>query len=148
MQASMLYSDLLPVFFNVSAHVGAGRTNKPDDVLLVRFLLKKCGEYYPEYASLRNLPVKSSCDAGLTQAIVHFQTVEKKKHPGAVADGVVSPQQGSSPGYGPAVWSICQMNKKVKDKHQHVWPRLHDIPGCPSMLQELCFQQIVGRAAL
>lgn len=148
MRATVLYSDLLPLFFNVSAHVGPGRTNKPDDVLLVRFLLKKCGEYKPKFAALKDLPVKSNFDAQTAQAIVLFQTEEKKRRPGIVADGVISPVRGESPSYGGAVWTICQLNKYVKDKNTHLWPRLHDMPDCPSALKEQCLQQVVGREAV
>ena len=147
MQAKMLYSDLLPVFYNVSAHVGPGRPNQNDDVLLVQFLLKKCGELYSDFSSFRALSVDGVFGPKTAAAIVAFQTAEKKRRPTIVVDGVVSPQRGSSPSYG-AIWSICQLNKYVKDKHLNKWPRMQDIPGCPALLKQKCFQQIVGRTTL
>jgi hypothetical protein len=72
----------------------------------------------------------------------------KKTRPALTADGVVSPQQGTSPAYGGAVWSICQLNKSVKDKYMNQWPRMQDISSCPGMLKQQCIHQTVGRTSL
>ena len=145
MNAKLIHSDLLPFFYNVTSHVGAGRTNNFEDVMLVEFLMQKVGEFYREHGALRNVLVNGAFDKNTADAIIAFQTVEKRRRPAVVIDGVVSPQQGTSPAYGSAVWSICQLNKYVKDSYKQVWPRLQDLPGCPALLKQKCFEQIVGR---
>lgn len=149
MQAKMLNSDILPVLFNVSAHVGPGKPNRTDDVFLVQFLMKKIGEHYPKYPqTLSTLSVDGRYGPQTAAAIMACQNEWKKKRPTLTVDGVVSPQQGTSPAYGGAVWSICQLNKSVKDKYMNQWPRMQDIPGCPGILKQQCTHQTVGRTSL
>ncbi len=139
----------LPVFFNVDGVVGAApATNSREDVLLVQFLLKIIGDS-PQadsdpaaVAAGKLVKMTGVIDPPTIAAITTSQQSAKKKNPGVVVDGRVSPAKGGY-SYG-ATWTIVRLNKSAQKRHKVAWPRIDKISGCPEELKAMVVRTLIG----
>lgn len=130
------------LFFNVSARVGKGQLNDVIDVQLVQFFLKQIGEQNglrndPEALAIcRAVNPTGTVDDATVAAITAFQQHRRRKHPNTVADGIISPARGGTGGlYAEGTpWAILPMNTAIRTAFPELWPRLQDIPGCPTLV--------------
>jgi hypothetical protein len=128
---------VLPVFLNVDGVVGAAPAqNKLEDVLLVQFYLKFLADHSDQVSSeviaaLRAVQVTGHCDAATIKAIRVTQERFKRRAPGTVVDGRVSPAGDYGYGGGVGVWTIVQFNNIVQENTKEVWPRIDKLRDCP-----------------
>ncbi len=142
----------LPVFFNVDQVVGAApATNNREDVLLVQFYLKFCGQTPTATTppvlteAMKKVRVTGSMDPATINAIQTLQSERKRatQNPTKIVDGRVSPARGYK--YGSANWTIAVLNDMVQNRKTDVWPRIDKIPGCPPELTQMVFRTLVGK---
>jgi hypothetical protein len=129
------------MLFNVEASVGKfGQNSKPDDVLLVQFLLRKCAEISEvavnpaRKARLLQVPTTGFCEENTIDGIRAIQEQMKEKNPGTVVDGRISRAQGYI--YGGGAWTIVTLNASIRREFPNIWPRLQDFGDCPAPLAE------------
>ncbi len=137
----------LPVFFNVDGVVGAAPAqNLREDVLLVQFffsvIAKTVGDPVAK-AVLGAVKVTGIIDPATIAAINDIQTRHKKKNPGAIVDGRMSPAKGGY-SYGSGHWAITRLNDNVQNDAQDHWPRIDKIAGCPAELKAMVIRTLVG----
>lgn len=132
----------VPLFFNVETSVGRGGMNSSrEDILLVQFMLKKNGEKVPansplakaENEVMKRVPQTGVVDSATIAAIKAFQTAMKRKLPGTVVDGRVSPAQNTS--YGSGIFTIAAMNGFIRRHCPAEWPRIQDFGDCPAAVK-------------
>lgn len=78
------------VNYNVTKTVGPNCANQPDDVLLVRFLLRRCNQAPAVKGPYTNLPLHTGFDNELGEAIRHFQKLLVSRGRPCGVDGKVS----------------------------------------------------------
>jgi hypothetical protein len=141
----------LPVFFNVDDAVGnAPAANKREDVLLVQFAftvmavskLPTTSDAF--YQAAKAVKVTGSIDQATISAITAMQLEVKRKHPGTIVDGRVSPSRGSY-GYGAGGGSsIVTLNESIQHRNVDVWPRIDKIVGCPPEIKQMVVRTVQG----
>ena len=130
----------LPLVFNVDQPVGEGCPNRPDDVLLVQFLIKRAAEKgtmagkQDQKRRMLAVPQTGYCDAATVDGIRAVQEYLQNKG-GATPDGRITPSS-STTRFGNHVFTIGNLNSTVRHHHPDEWPRLQDIDGCPSGIKE------------
>jgi hypothetical protein len=128
------------MLFNVDGVVGNRGANLPEDVHLVRFLLRKVGQRVPAGTGVDRtprylaVPLHGRCDAATIDGIRAAQEDMREKFPGTVVDGRVSPVRSLD--YGPGPWTIVMLNGWIRRHCPEFWPRLQDASECPGPLQE------------
>ncbi len=136
---------LIPIFFNVDASVGAAAANSSrEDILLVQLLLKKNGEVVPAsnpQAKLENEIMKKVAFTGVADpatiaAIQAFQQSMKRKAPGTIVDGRVSPARNSATFGAGTRYTIVNLNGFLRRHMPKIWPRFQDVPDCPGELKK------------
>ena len=127
----------LPVFFNVDASVGRmGANTSRDDILLVQFLLKTlCNNMTtPKGLAVKPIllltPQTGVIDEATIRSIEAFQGAC-----GTPVDGRVSSARGHA--YPGNLYTITHLNIKVRGDYRRAYPRLDQIPGCPSGIHDL-----------
>jgi hypothetical protein len=125
-------------FYNVEAAVGQGRSNRPDDVALVRFFLKRLGGTKPELAPLKTLPINTNFAPDLKNAILHFQTFAKAQGKSIAVDGVVDPAKFIGQGVTSTVSHTRYTIAILNANYRVHFPQFHDNitkdPDCPPIL--------------
>jgi hypothetical protein len=140
-------SSVLPVFFNVDGVVGAQpATNKREDVLLVQFLFRAIANSGKPFkapatqAAATAVQMTGNIDDKTINAI---RTMQQNSAQGKIADGRVSPAVlGYS--YGPATFSITDLNASLRQRFPDVFPRIDKIPSCPGELKTMVIRALVG----
>ena len=141
----------LPVFFNVDGVVGAApATNNREDVLLVQFAIATMastrlpGTSEAFYQAAKSVKITGSIDNETINAITAMQLEVKRKHPGTIVDGRVSPSSGTY-GYGAGGGSsIVTLNESVQHRNIDVWPRIDKIQNCPAELKQMVVRTVQG----
>lgn len=144
-------SPTLPVFFNVDGVVGKSPAmNNREDVLLVQFAIAHTaanrlpGASEAFYEAAKAVRVTGTIDNETINAITAMQLEVKRKHPGTIVDGRVSPSQGAY-GYGSGGGSsIVILNESVQHRNVDVWPRIDKIAGCPGELKQMVVRTVQG----
>jgi len=91
--------------YNLSRPVGPKMANEPDDVLLVRFFLRKVSEV-PEFASpFKNLPIVTTFDSTLGEAIWWYQKLVRSSGKPITVDGQIHPAPK-----GDGIYTILHLN--------------------------------------
>ncbi len=131
-------------FFNVSAHVGAGRANHLDDVELVRFGYLAAREsknpsgvdFRADMAAvLVNLKPSGPFGPDLDATIRHHLIVR-----GGIQDGCISPITNSSINYRVNIWVIAELGLKIQQFMPENFPRLDKHPQCGPALRSACLK--------
>ena len=128
----------VPLAFNVDSSVGEGGANSNStDVALVQFLLKKTSRS-PKLsadtkARMARVRITGSVDPLTVDGIRAIQEHMRRKHPGTVVDGRVSPARGHW--YGEGAWTIVSLNRSMRIQFPSQWPRLQDISECPGSVR-------------
>ncbi len=123
----------IPVFLNIDAPVGRGQPNKPEDVLLVQFLMRKIGENPPGYVTpasaqtLKKVQPTGKVDQATLDGIAAVEKSAKMN------DAKVSVAQGYGFG-GSQAYVIVKLNAAVKAAYRNVFPNIDQLPGCPGPL--------------
>ncbi|MGD9562892.1 MAG: hypothetical protein AB7F88_11685 [Pyrinomonadaceae bacterium] len=140
----------LPVFFNVDGVVGsAPAANKREDVLLVQFAFTVIaasptpGASAEFNAAAAAVKMTGTADAATLNAIRATQVEVNRKGGTGVIDGRVSPAKGGY-AYGSGTWTIVHLNESMQDRHMALWPRIDQIKGCPSELQQMVVRTVRG----
>jgi len=132
------FSNSWGIFFNVSNHVGHGRTNSLEDVQLVQLMIRKIAQKPLSNTNLRNrmmkVPLNGKCDKDTVDAIRAIQEHVRTKSPGTIVDGWISPA-GNSYLYGAGQYTIIELNSSVRKRYPNIWPRLQDFPECSGRLR-------------
>ena len=103
--------------YNLDKSVGKKGANQPDDVLLVRFFLRRLSEIPHLNSPYKNLPIVTSFDNNLHDAILWFQKPVKAMGKSITADGQVDPAPK-----GDGLYTIVFMNGnywKYFPKYKH-----------------------------
>jgi hypothetical protein len=131
----------VPTFFNVDTSVGErGSNSSVEDILLVQFLIRKVGQTAgptlpPDRRErMLNVAPTGTCDRETIDGIRAVQETMRERHPATIVDGKVSPARGYQ--YGAAAWTIVSLNVTVRRHNLKVWPRLHELSDCPSLLRD------------
>ena len=131
----------LPMFFNVNSSVGNNGTNSNRaDILLVQFLTRKisviaAANLSPDQRARMGRVTVDGVSGPITiDGIRAFQERMRQRHPGTVVDGRASSAQDGHV-YGNGVWTIVSLNNSLRKRIPSVWPRLQDLPDCPSPLK-------------
>lgn len=140
----------LPTFYNVDAVVGsAPATNKREDVLLVQFGFKMIadnpmtGTDPALLAAAKLVKVTGTIDPFTVSAITRLQESRKKKVPGTIVDGRISPAKAGY-SYGSGAWTIASLNDSMQQRSLDIWPRIDKIPSCPSEIKLMVQRVVVG----
>ena len=141
----------LPVFFNVDGVVGkAPAANNREDVLLVQFAIATMaskplpGASDAFYQAAKMVKVTGTIDNETINAITAMQLEVKRKDPGTIVDGRVSPSHGTYGYGGGGGCSIVTLNESVQHRNVDVWPRIDKINGCPSELKQMVVRTVQG----
>lgn len=120
------------VLYNVERAVGPKCPNEAEDVLLVRFLLRRFGQApgssEPGFAAL---PLISTYDEALGAAIRRFQERTRNAGRPITVDGVVSSADLDDGWY-----TIKYMNASYFVRYRQYNCDLRSDPECPSLLRE------------
>jgi hypothetical protein len=110
------------LLYNVTSAVGKFRSNKTDDVLLVRFFLRRISQAPDIQGPYSNMPLVASFDEELGGAIKWFQKKVAEKGKPITVDGVVD----HSPN-GTGYYTIRHLNKTYRTRY----PQFTAIEGDP-----------------
>jgi len=133
----------LPIFYNLDASVGAGGENsRPDDIMLVQFMLKKIGERSnvstqtgADASGLRNTMVTGAVDANTIDAIMTFQQIVAGRDASGIAvDGRINTAKGGAYGFGNLLYSIVHLNATFKRRYWDDYLLIDRFPDCPGIL--------------
>jgi hypothetical protein len=117
--------------YNVSNSVGKRGANTPEDVLLVRFLLRRICELPHLNSPYKNLPIVSTFDNTLGDAILWFQQCVRSRGKSITVDGQIDPAPK-----GDGLYTIIFLNGnywKYYPQHRHY---IEADPLFPSQLIE------------
>jgi hypothetical protein len=113
----------------IDSAVGKYCANKPDDVYLIRFFLRKINKVPELNGPFKDLPIIHTWDQQLTDAILWFQQSVKAKGKPVVTDGRVDP---SAVGQGP--YTIHYLNGTYMLRYPQTKHRVESDPEFPSAL--------------
>jgi hypothetical protein len=128
------------LLYNVEKPVGPRCPNQPDDVLLVRFFLRRFGQKEMPGNMMATLPLVSTYDHMLGQAIVAFQKRVKQEGRPVTVDGVIASADLESGYYGIKYLNGCYFKRYPQFKHDATAD-----PDCPPALKQK-FQTVYFRA--
>lgn len=103
--------------YNISSSVGSKGVNAPDDVLLVRFFLRRLSQVPNINGPYKDLPMVTGFDSKLGEAIWWFQKLVRSRGKAIVVDGQVDPAPK-----GDGLYTIVFMNGnywKYYPKYRH-----------------------------
>jgi len=96
------------------------------------------------HQAAKAVKVTGTMDQSTISAITAMQLEVKRKHPGTIVDGRVSPSYGTY-GYGAGGGSsIVTLNESVQHRNVDVWPRIDKINGCPAELKQMVVRTVQG----
>jgi hypothetical protein len=147
-----LFHSWMPGWYSIDGHVGPGKANRPEDVLLVQFGLRQMGANPPSGQTitpalkqqLASVPVTGTCDASTVSAIKAFQNWRKTKFPSISVDGVVSPAI-DNPSYGAGtMYTIVDFCMAMKRGSVSNWPAVYLDASCPAPLKPILRKALYG----
>ena len=126
-------------FYNVDSPVGAGSPNLPDDVALVRYLLRRIGEAPDNtVAALAHLPIGTTYGPDLPVAILAFQQEVRRRGGNCATDSKVNPAKGIGHGVTSAItgtqYTIAHMNSTFRRRYPQQHDDIASDPRCPAIL--------------
>jgi len=118
------------LLYNVSKPVGKSCPNVPDDVLLVRFFLRRISQSPDLHGPCSDMPLVPTYDAPLTDAILWFQKAAGAAHFSITADGRVDPAP-----HGQGVYTIRHLNASYRKRYPQFEQAIESDPLFPSLLR-------------
>lgn len=118
------------VFYNVAKAVGKFCPNNPDDVLLVRFFIRRISQAPDVMGPFSDLPMTPTFDNRLAEAIMWFQKTAASKNANIYADGKVDPE----PHPGKGTYTIRHMNATYRRRYPQFQHAIEADPNLPAAL--------------
>lgn len=121
---------LKTLLYNVSKSVGKSCTNAADDVLLVRFFLRRISQSPDLSGPYSNMPLTPGYDPTLTDAILWFQKAVADAHFKVTVDGRVDPAP-----HGQGIYTIRHMNASYRKRYPQFGHAIETDPLFPGALR-------------
>ena len=119
------------LFYNIDSPVGKYCPNQAADVYLIRFLLKRINNAQEINGPYKNLPVISTWDQQLSDAILWFQKTVKNAGKSIATDGRVDP----SPTIGSGHYTVTYLNATYMKRYPQYKHRFESDPEFPNALR-------------
>ncbi|HEY2416188.1 MAG TPA: hypothetical protein VGI40_28365 [Pirellulaceae bacterium] len=129
-------------FYNVDGTVGPGGLNRRDDVLLVQYFLNAAFDssvFSDSQPPDGDLDIDGRPGPKTFSAILHFQTVMRKKGHAIATDGRVDPPTGEEirGSISNTQYTIIYLNLAYAFDRPDDWPAVSEASDCPAELKTL-----------
>lgn len=124
------------LLYNVTAPVGRACVNAGDDVLLVRFFLKRLSQSTDLNGPCSDMPLVPGYDPALTDGIKWFQKSVAAAHFQITVDGRVDPAP-----HGQGIYTIRHMNASYRRRYPQFRDAIEGDPVFPQSLRA-AFQNV------
>ena len=118
------------LLYNLSNPVGKSCPNCGDDVLLVRFFLRRISAAPDVRGPYSSMPLVPNYDPQLSEAIVWFQKQVAAAHCPITVDGRVDPAP-----HGQGIYTIRHLNFSYRKRYRQFEHRIEDDPIFPGQLR-------------
>lgn len=118
------------LLYNVSKPVGKACPNLSDDVLLVRFFLRRISQAPDLNGPFSDMPLVPSYDPQLSEAILWYQKAVADSHAPISVDGRVDPAP-----HGQGIYTIRHLNFSYRKRYPQFGHFIENDPMFPGMLR-------------
>ena len=119
------------LLYNVESTVGKFGANRPDDVLLVRFFLRRISAAPDVNGPYSDLPLVSTFDTTLGEVVLWFQKKVAQAGHAISVDGKVDP----SP-HGQGMYTIRHLNQTYRKRYPRHMHSIENDPMYPPVLNQ------------